>query len=189
MTEKIARRGIFTPDSFEADQLGKLTVAQVMNEDKIVLNSETKIREAREMLKADVDSGNYFITVNNAGAYIGIVNRAAIFGHEFDPDQKVSAIVTDCRIYIKNTDTLRKALEMIAKENIDVLPVIAADTGKVVGILSYREILSGYKDQLEENENAYINISLKRRRLKMMCRRKKSLEAYRGQERIKKPFQ
>jgi CBS domain-containing protein len=173
MTEKIARRGIFTPDSFEADQLRKLTVAQAMNEDKIVLHSESKIKDARDLLKADKDEANYFITVNKAGAYVGIVNRADIFRHELDPDLNLNTIVTDYKTYIKNTDTLRKALEMIAKENIDVLPVITADTGKVVGILSYREILAGYKDQLEENENAYINISLKRRRLKMMARRKK----------------
>ncbi|HEY4324072.1 MAG TPA: chloride channel protein [Mucilaginibacter sp.] len=173
MTEKIARRGIFTPDSFEADQLGKLTVAQVMNENKIVLNSESRIKDTRNLVMADKSKANYFITVNNAGAYVGIVNRADVFRHELDPDHNLNTIVTDCKIYIKNTDTLRKALEMIAKENIDVLPVIAADGGKVVGVLSYREILAGYKDQLEENENAYINISLKRRRLKMMARRKK----------------
>ena len=36
MTEKIARRGVMTPDSYEADPLEKLTVAQVMQQNAVV---------------------------------------------------------------------------------------------------------------------------------------------------------
>ncbi|HZX59083.1 MAG TPA: chloride channel protein, partial [Mucilaginibacter sp.] len=40
MTEKIARRGVFTPDSYEPDLLQKVTVAQVMNETDVVVSSK-----------------------------------------------------------------------------------------------------------------------------------------------------
>ena len=63
-------------------------------------------------------------------------------------------------------DTLRKAVELMAKQTAEVLPVIAANSDKVIGVLSYRDILSTYKGQIEENERAHVHISLKRQRLK-----------------------
>ena len=48
MTEKIARRGVFTPDSYEPDLLQKVTVAQVMTETDVVISSKNTIREVDE---------------------------------------------------------------------------------------------------------------------------------------------
>src|SRR6185503_773068 len=50
MTEKIARRGVFTPDSFESDLLQSVTVAQVMDDDDVVLSTKNTIREVSEWL-------------------------------------------------------------------------------------------------------------------------------------------
>ncbi|MEB0249820.1 chloride channel protein, partial [Mucilaginibacter sp. 5B2] len=47
MTEKIARRGVSTPDSFEPDVLGKLTVAEISNANDLIFNIGLEIREVR----------------------------------------------------------------------------------------------------------------------------------------------
>jgi len=173
MTEKIARRGIFTPDSFEADLLGKLTVEQVISDDGLVLSSENTVKEVRDWLKVNNDQANYFVMVDSEGAYIGTVKRTDIFRHGLDPVSRLGDIVKDGHVYARSTDTLRKAVELMAKQTAEVLPVIAARSNKVIGVLSYRDILSTYKGQMEENEHAHIHISLKRQRLKMLIRGRK----------------
>jgi predicted transcriptional regulator len=184
MTEKIARRGVFTPDSFEADILGKLTVAQVINDDGLVLSSENTVKEVRDWLKVNNDQANYFVMVNNDGAYIGTINRTDIFRHGLDPVSLLGDIVKDGKVYLRSTDTLRKAVELMAKQTAEVLPVIATGDNKVIGILSYRDILSSYRGQIEENEHAHIHISLKRQHLKMLIRGRKLINMNEGREEV-----
>jgi CIC family chloride channel protein len=173
MTEKIARRGIFTPDSYEAELLGKLTVAQIISDDGLVLSSENTVKEVRDWLKVNNDQANYFVMVNTEGAYIGTINRTDIFRHGLDPVSLLGDIVKDGHVYVQSTDSVRKAVELLAKQTAEVLPVIAPDSGKVIGVLSYRDILSTYKDEIEENEHPQVQISLKRQRLKMLIRGRK----------------
>jgi CIC family chloride channel protein len=172
MTEKIARRGVFTPDSFEADLLGKLTVGQIVGADGLVLSSENTVKEVRDWLKVNNGQANYFVTVNDKGEYIGTANRHDIFKHGLDPGTQLNAIVKDLKVYVRNTDTVRKAVEIMAGQTVEILPVISAKEKKVIGVLSYRDILSCYSEQLKENEYEHIHISLKRQRLKMLIRGK-----------------
>jgi hypothetical protein len=69
----------------------------------------------------------------------------------------------------------------LANRSAEVLPVISAESNKVIGVLSYRDILSGYKEQ-GENENPHIHISLKRQRLKMLIRGRKLINIHDGSE-------
>jgi len=182
MTEKIARRGVFTPDSFEADMLGKLTVAQVISEDGLVLSSENTVKEVRDWLKVNNGQANYFVMVNTDGAYMGTVHRTDIFRHGLDPVSLLGDIVNYGHGYVQSTDSLRTAVEMMAKQTSEVLPVIAADSNTVVGVLSYRDILSAYKGQMDENLNTHIHISLKRQRLKMLIRGRNLININEGQK-------
>ncbi|MES2279463.1 MAG: chloride channel protein [Bacteroidota bacterium] len=113
MTEKIARRGVYTPDTYEADPLQKLKVADVMH---------------TKTITGDV-------TLKHS---------------------------------IKTSDSLRKAVELMAKTGLEVLQVEDARTHQYAGTLTYKDVLKSYQYQSEENEHAYTNLSLKRRRLKML---------------------
>lgn len=66
----------------------------------------------------------------------------------------------------------------MAKENIDVLPVVSNDDGTIIGILSYRDIIDTYKYSLEEHEKKNPAISLKRKGLKIMLRGKQMVSAF-----------
>ncbi|MGZ6523151.1 MAG: chloride channel protein, partial [Bacteroidia bacterium] len=116
MTEKIARRGVKTPDSYEPDILEKITVKEVMNEYELFLSKE------------------------------------------FIPGKS---------FFIYDDNSLRIAVETMAKENIDVLDVISKeDKNIIIGSLSYKNIISAYKRDIEEHKKNDPNISLRRKKIK-----------------------
>ena len=61
----------------------------------------------------------------------------------------------------------------MAKQNTEALPVLSAKGDKIIGILTYPDMLSAYKHHLDENETANTQISLKRRRMKMLIKGRK----------------
>ncbi len=169
MTEKIARRGVYTPDSFEADLLSKLTVGQVIGNEALVLSASSTIKDAKEWLKASNQRSHDFVILNEDGGYAGTINRSDIFTQGLDPETVLGKLVKSNRVFVRDTDSLRRAVEQMAKQSTEVLPVLSAD-GKVNGVLYYRDVLSAYKNQLEENERPQIEISLRRQRLKMLAK-------------------
>jgi H+/Cl- antiporter ClcA/predicted transcriptional regulator len=173
MTEKIARRGVFTPDSFEPDLLQKITVAQVMGENEIVLNSQNTIPEVLDWLKGSADHSQFFMTVGNDGSYTGIVKLADLHITHSNNEKVLKDIINPVNSFLKNDDTLRTAVETMAKLNTDALPVLSAMSDKLIGILTYPDIISAYKLHLDENETANTQISLKRRRIKMLIKGRK----------------
>ncbi len=54
----------------------------------------------------------------------------------------IGSLVKRKHISINIESTLRKAIEKMAAENIDVLPVLSKENGHVIGILSYKNIIS-----------------------------------------------
>jgi predicted transcriptional regulator len=78
-------------------------------------------------------------------------------------------------------DSLKTAVEMMAKENLDVLPVVSSASNEVTGILSYKNILSAYKHRAEEHEES-VHISLKRRTLKILLHGKRRLMSLKESE-------
>jgi chloride channel protein, CIC family len=82
------------------------------------------------------------------------------------------SITKPVHTFLKNDDTLRMAVEEMAKLDTDALPVISAKS-KIIGILTYHNILSAYKQHIDENETANTHISLRRRRMKMLIKGRK----------------
>jgi hypothetical protein len=70
---------------------------------------------------------------------------------------------------------------MMAKENLDVLPVVQGTDRKIVCILTYKYVLSAYRYQSSEHEES-IAISLKRRSLKMLLHGKKRLATLKSKD-------
>src|SRR6476660_3578573 len=48
MTEKIARRGVKTPESYEPDILEKVTVEQVMEKNGFIISADNTIRQVMD---------------------------------------------------------------------------------------------------------------------------------------------
>ncbi len=125
MTEKIARRGVATPNEYGPDILSMIKVKQVLKP-----NHE------------------------NAAALKNIENK------------KYPVVNPD--------DTLKDAVHIMAFANADALPVTDLQGKKLIGALSYRDIISAYRIYASEHDQNRV-ISLKRRALKWVVKGKKKL--------------
>lgn len=73
-------------------------------------------------------------------------------------------------------NSLRAAVEMMAKENIDMLPVVSGEK-YIAGILSYKDIIAAYKHSSDDHVKKYPSISIKRKSLKILIRGQKLISA------------
>ncbi len=175
MTEKIARRGVATPDSFEPDILQKLSVAAVISATETVINVNTTLTEVREWLNTDHTKDSNFIVVNNDGEYAGIIKLADIYNNKLDDDSSLQTIInTKPNIAVNNTDTLREAVEHMSKSGVEILPVLSGD--RIIGVLTYKDIINAYGGYIKKSESAHIRISLKRQRIKMLIKGKRLID-------------
>ncbi|MBX3255248.1 MAG: chloride channel protein [Chitinophagaceae bacterium] len=170
MTEKIARRGIKTPDSFEPDLLGELTVNDVAGEQGFVINQDVSVAEAREWVKQHPeDKSNHFIIANSDNAFVGIISASNLFGMHHDTEMPIGNLIRRTPVAVNTSGTLRTALELMIKENVDVLPVISTD-GDIAGILSHQHIVDAYKMDVAQSQQRKPVISVKRRVLKILVK-------------------
>jgi H+/Cl- antiporter ClcA len=167
MTEKIARRGVVTPDSYEPDILGKLTVAHVIKDTATILDPGQTIREVRNWLKTNKIQDKYFISADKKGNYLGIVTLQDINQHDLETESLLNAIIHTGTHAVDKTDSLRKAVELLSKGTVEVLPVIMDH--QVIGLLSHKDIIDTYKSHQDENKTVNTQISLKRQRLKVLA--------------------
>lgn len=175
MTEKIARRGVKTPHSYEPDVLEKITVEHVIQENGLVLSEDNSIREVREWLTKEPEyNSNYFIVSDNDGKYKGIISSSNLFSNHHDTESYLGALIKRRNFSVAIDSSLRTAVEMMARENTDVLPVVSKENNNnIVGILSYRDIIASYKHTIDDHEKKGPGISLKRQSLKILIHGKK----------------
>lgn len=169
MTEKIARRGVYTPDSYEPDLLQVLTVADVNNEVGETLKSNSTIAETRARLTGNNITQSFFIVTNSDGSYAGMVSLTDIYNHSISAELTISNITKASKQAVRSNDPLKRVVEIMAEESVEVLPVIAAGN-TIAGQISYKEILNTYYQYVAENRKQNTQISLKRRRLKIAAR-------------------
>lgn len=169
MTEKIARRGVKTPESYEPDLLDKLIVKQVAGENGFIISSDNTIGEVREWLEAEKElSHNYYVIADTNANFKGILSSSNLFSRHHDASKTVDTLIKRLPVSVSDNDTLRNAIDKMAKENVDVLPVVSSETSELIGILSYKDILSAYKFPFDEHESRGTHISIKRRALKVL---------------------
>lgn len=178
MTEKIERRGVATPNSYEPDILQKVTAKEVMNEETELLSIDNTILDARTWLKdnaANRDQNMHYILANEQGKYAGIVSRADIFSKQHADSSLLSAIAHPGLPYVSEKSRLSFAVDLMARYNIDVLPVIS-ETGKTIaGSISHKEIFAAYHKRRHEEEITKRHISLKRRGISIILKSKQLL--------------
>ncbi|HET8964140.1 MAG TPA: chloride channel protein [Chitinophagales bacterium] len=177
MTEKIARRGVKPPQSYEPDILESITVEQVINEDGIIISEDIGIQEVCDWLNKEQNyKSNYFIVANNEGQYKGILSSSNLFNNYNSQNTTIGTLIKNYPKAIQLNDSLRFTAEVMAKENVDVLPVISDEFNNIVGLVSYHDILATYKFGVDEHERKRPHISMKRKGLKMLLKGQKLME-------------
>lgn len=169
MTEKIARRGVKTPDSYEPDVLEKINVEQVMDDSGLILSAENSIEETIAWLEKEPEyKSNYYIVSNIDGEYKGIISSSQLYSRIHLPETKLENLIKQKSVSVESSNSLRTAIEIMANEQIDVLPVLSEQPQNIIGILSYQNILSSYKLGIDDNRRNRPHISLKRNGLKLL---------------------
>lgn len=174
MTEKIARRGVITPDSYEPDILSKLRIGQIVKDDSIVLSADNPIEDVKEWLAANPPKSNHLVVIDGNGMFAGTVKLTDLFTQQnIAPSTPLGQLASIGKSYVRDDDTLKKAVEVMSAQQTEVLPVISPADQKVVGVVSYQDILAGYRFRIDEDSKANAFISLKRQQMKLLVKGKK----------------
>jgi CIC family chloride channel protein len=175
MTEKIARRGVKTPYSYEPDILEKISIAELLKGDELLLSEENTIGEVSDWLLTEnkLDAG-YFAVVSNAGEFRGIINVNDLKRELHHKRDSIGVLIRKNFHPLSADQSLRDAVERMAKDNSEILPVISADDKKIfAGLLSYKDIIGVYKEDIGNHEMKQRQISIRRGSLKILIRGKK----------------
>ena len=172
MTEKIARRGVKTPVDYEPDLLDKVNVARVLQGNMLAISTDNTIGEVRAWSEHEPERTTpHLVTVHPDGTFAGIVSLVTLAGWHADDNAPISTLLQPRTAAVLATDSLRTAVERMARENVDVLPVVSAgQLPQVSGVISYRDILAAYKNRLEDDGKMAPHILLKRKSLRVLLR-------------------
>lgn len=155
MTEKIARRGVKIPDSYETDVLEEITVGRVMHDNTMVVNDQSTIKDIKETLKSTPSLyQNFFIVTNENGLYKGILSTKRLYGSKIVEENKLatSKLVNRHDVYIYEQEDLKEALELMTKEKLYVLPVLSHSTHEIKGIITYPDIMESFKNRFDDDK-------------------------------------
>ena len=156
MTEKIARRGVKTPDSYEPDFLEEISVGRIMHENTLVIDEQSSIQDIKEALKTHADIyQDYFIVSSHEGAYKGILRVKKLQSSTLDVKKslKESGLIKMQDVFTYEQENVKEAMELMIDEGLQVLPVITHDTSQLKGIVTYSDIINVFKTRFEEERD------------------------------------
>jgi H+/Cl- antiporter ClcA len=171
MTEKIARRGIKTPHSYESDILERVTVGQIMKPNSLILDGDSTIQEIQTNLSHGARDLDYFM-VADGGRFCGIVSSAKLFNHLQDRNRQLKTLARNADVSVSIDLSLRSATEIMTREKVYVLAIQSGKEKEIVGTVSYKEII----DAIQGGDEHMIkdgSISIKRHLMKIVIRGKR----------------
>jgi H+/Cl- antiporter ClcA len=179
MTEKINRRGVFTPNAYEADILQRLSVEAVMQEDPAVLSGDNTVAEvkkwARETANGNLPKNLAVVDENENLMGIVIVRKILETNEDTTP---VNKMVTGKNIYVYNKSQLSFAVDVMHRFKVNFLPVVDRDNKKkVIGVLTPQDVFAAYRKRNHEEDIYKREISLRRRGYKLIVRGKQLLKS------------
>jgi len=159
----------------------------VIKENGLILSEQNTIKEVREWLEAEPDyRDNFFVVANDDNKFKGIISSSNLFSAHHPVENQIGSLIKRHPVSIRSGINLRYAVELMAQENIDVLPVVSEEQGEnIIGVLSYKDIISAYKYNIDDHTRREPSISLKRRSLKILLHGKRMIETKQKKD---KPF-
>lgn len=186
LTEKIERRGIHSPDTYEPDILQRVLVKDVIGEAVNVLSAYNTIRDAKEWIKnnAFATTMTCFVVVDAQEKLLGIVRRKDIFSHDYAPDTPIVQLVQKEICAVSPHDPLSAAVDAMDECQTDVVPVVDPMSNEVIGLITYQNIVAAYHKRKQEESLFQRSIWLKRKGIQIVLKGRELLGWER--ERMKK---
>jgi CIC family chloride channel protein len=146
MTEKLARRGVHVPRSYQPDVMSSTLVRDAMTAPAECIDEMTSVSDVR----ARFAGGGHraYPVVAGDGTYLGMIGAAAAAGAD-EPGDPVGKHVDAQVAAVAPTDVLLRVLTTMLDDGTDHVPVVADD--RVVGIVTRTDVLRA-RGRLREHE-------------------------------------
>lgn len=164
MTEKIARRGVVTPDSYTAQTHQDVNVTIAMQKNPWLVSSENSISDVRKWLRRRVHKENHLIVVRPDGQFLGLVGVVELFAA--DSKVALTSLLRHKGLESGTGMSIQQATELMAAEDIDVLPVI--EDRKVAGAITAGDLIRLHGRRTANLRNRSKRYSLRKRSLRLM---------------------
>lgn len=152
MTEKIARRGTPVSNEYSTDFLEQVRVAEYGVKRVVCLSASEVVRMVQERLRTagpDYQHQGFPVT-DTHGELLGVLTRRDLLG-TVDPEATVGSLVKRKPVVVHPEATLRQAADIMAREHIGRLPVVARSSPRrVVGIITRSDLIAAHLPRLEQ---------------------------------------
>jgi H+/Cl- antiporter ClcA/CBS domain-containing protein len=149
LTEKVARRGYHVMREYAVDPLEALFVRDAMQSDARVLDPDVQVAEARdELLREQLARRQRLFPVVGPLGLHGVVGWTHLV--EADASASVAEVAELDPVVAYDDEVLRHVATRMAAHRVGALPVLARESGAVVGVITEFELLAGRRRQLEE---------------------------------------
>ena len=149
MTERITRRGLVVPDSYEADTFRHTTVARVMTPNPRTIPATMAVSELVKLIEdrdPSVIGHQATLITSDEGALAGIITRGDLFRAVQDDHGKEQTVLeagTSSLTVTYPDEILSEAVMKMLQSNIGRLPVVDRENPKrIVGYVGRTNILS-----------------------------------------------
>ena len=155
MTEKIARRGIRTPEEYEADLLDQVQVREVMAKNVVSLRSLDSVGTARQWIASGAPETSHqgYPIVDDKQLLVGMITRRDLQNHELQDDSKLIDAFRRRLILVYDDCSVRQAADHMVNHDIGRLPVVRRTfPHDLVGIVTRSDILSVFRRRAKDAE-------------------------------------
>jgi H+/Cl- antiporter ClcA/predicted transcriptional regulator len=158
MTEKLARRGLRVGHEYELDVLATLRVQDVMTAPVQTVPMNMRVEKLFEMFYGDPVTNRYqaYPVVDEANRLVGMVSKDDLPRLAVLENLRwlVVADLMSSRLIVAHPDEgLRQAAQRMVMTGVGRLPVVdPTDPGRLVGILSHRDVFKALARRLEEED-------------------------------------
>jgi H+/Cl- antiporter ClcA len=154
MTEKIERRGVRAPLEYASDELLQVGVGDVCSRNVVSLSADDPLIRARDWLQSGAPGTRHqgFPVLDRSEQVIGVVTRRELWRID-EVDRRVGELIARPAVCVYEDMSVREAVELMAREQIGRLPVVARRHPlQVIGMLSRSDIIEAYGRRLAEHQ-------------------------------------
>lgn len=165
MTEKAARRGIYVPTEYSADDLERIRVKDVQSTKVISVKATDTIAEVRQWITQKNSATHHqgFPVLDDNNLLIGVVTYRDLMDMTVPLNEPVAQLIKRPPAVIYGDCSLRMASDHMVREDVGRLPVVRRDApGKVTGIIARGDILSAHSQRIKETHTKKRNIRIRK---------------------------
>jgi CIC family chloride channel protein len=167
LTEKVARRGFHLSREYAVDPLEILFVREVMRTNIVVLPAAGALREFQHSLRADRGQSQRLLpVVNGEGRFVGVLTRSDIHDRieqegEAALRRTLGELVRHETVEASPNEPLPMVVYRMAEKGITRMPVVEPSSGRLLGLVSLKDLLKARTRHLEEEVHREQVISLR----------------------------